>query len=73
MLLSDRLHRLAERYAEANAMDFLNPMQHDIGLRHEFIYDPGDFGPSTASGARRSSVPGRRDKWDRRFDPIAGL
>ncbi|HXN09413.1 MAG TPA: retropepsin-like aspartic protease, partial [Candidatus Acidoferrales bacterium] len=42
---------LFKRYAESNAVDFLNPMQHDIGFRHEFIYDPGDFGPSMASGA----------------------
>jgi len=42
---------LFKHYAESNASDFLNPMQHDIGLRREVIYDPEDFGPSMASGA----------------------
>jgi len=42
---------LFKQYADSNASDFLNPMQHDIGLRHEVIFDPEDFGPSMASGA----------------------
>jgi len=42
---------LFKRFAEANEIDFLNPAQHDIGIRREVIYDPEDFGPSMASGA----------------------
>lgn len=42
---------LFKRFAEANSIEFINPARHDIGRLGEDIYDPQDFGPSTASGA----------------------
>ena len=42
---------LFRHFADRNSVDFLNPSQHDVGLRREDISDPDDFGPSTASGA----------------------
>ncbi|MBV8460691.1 MAG: retropepsin-like domain-containing protein [Candidatus Eremiobacteraeota bacterium] len=42
---------LYKHFADANSIDFLNPTEHDIGIFQEFIYDPEDFSPSTASAA----------------------
>jgi predicted aspartyl protease len=40
-----------KHFADANSTDFLNPTEHDIGVFQEYIYDPEDFTPSTASAA----------------------
>jgi len=42
---------LYKHFADANSVDFLNPTEHDIGIFQEYIYDPEDFTPSTASAA----------------------
>jgi len=42
---------LYKAFSDAISAEFINPSQHDIGLREEYIYDPEDFAPSIASGA----------------------